>query len=515
MSNLLSFPSEGSDALALFKAGLTASAALIRLREQHLSINIADFYSKWTGFDRLSNSTKTADPYLLTDSGNAEFFASEYQGIVRYDHARRTWMIFDGHHWREDRTAGVERLSLDSIRARVALGIAHNPDDDKRKALLKWGAKSEGAAHRRATVTLAAPVEGVAVSGDEWDRDPWLIGVANGVVDLRTGERRDGRPEDGITKVLPVAFNPDAQCPRWERFIQEIFAGHTDLADYMHRVIGYSATGATTEQVFWILYGSGSNGKSTFIETLHRVLGPHMWTMPFPSSSWSDSMGEYQKASLMGRRFVTSSEVKRRGELNEELVKSLTGGDMINARHPYGRPIEFTPEAKFFLRVNEPPIIRDETHGMWRRLKLIPFKQTFAVDTTLADTLAGELEGILAWIVRGTLAWQRDGLQEPSVVREATASYRQEMDSLSDFIDEGCVLGDEMQVRATDFYDAYVRWCKDAGARDGDRLKSKAFGEKCSSRFRKKHTNRGTVYFGVGLRVRAAEQQGLPDVDDL
>src|SRR5262249_8997297 len=150
---------------------------------------------------------------------------------------------------------------------------------------------------------------------------------------------------------------------------------------------------------FWILWGNGANGKSTLVETLMRaVFGEaYSWTMPFPTVGWSNAMSEYQKACLVGQRLVQASEVSRRGELNDELIKSLTGGDTINARHPYGRPFQFSPVLKPFLRVNDKPIIHDQSHGMWRRVKLVPFTQTFRINNTLADELLAEASGILTW----------------------------------------------------------------------------------------------------------------------
>ena len=152
----------------------------------------------------------------------------------------------------------------------------------------------------------------------------------------------------------------------------------------MQRVIGCALTGLTEEQVFWILWGDGANGKNTLMECLmNAVFGQdYAWTMPFPTAGWSNAMSEYQRACLVGQRLVAANEVAQGGQLNEEFVKSLTGGDTMNARHPYGLPFQFVPSAKLFLRVNEKPVIRDESHGMWRRVKLVPFTQTFEVDTT-------------------------------------------------------------------------------------------------------------------------------------
>ena len=188
------------------------------------------------------------------------------------------------------------------------------------------------------------------------------------------------------------------------------------------------------------------------------------------------------------------------GQLNEELIKSLTGGDTINARHPYGRPFQFAPKAKIFLRVNDKPAIRDESHGMWRRVKLVPFTRTFGVDTTLADTLASEASGILTWAVRGCLNWQRDGLGHPGVVDEATSEYQHDSDTLSRFVDECCLLGDEHKVGAQDLYRGYQSWCRESDIPPVDQFTQKAFGTRLRQRFRAKD-GRTVTYWGLGLRA--------------
>ena len=264
------------------------------------------------------------------------------------------------------------------------------------------------------------------MAGDEWDPDPWGLGVKNGVVTLDTGTLRDGRAEDFITKVALITFDVGADCPRWLQILDEIFADNPELVAYMKRVAGYILTGITTEQCFFVLHGVGANGKTTFIETLRHVLGHDFcWSMPFPSASWSDSISEYQRAELVGRRLVVTSELSRQKELNAELVKSLTGSDRINARRVRERPFTFTPTAKFVLAVNDPPVIEDTSVGMWRRVKLIPFLQSFDTpDMTLGDALRAEAPGILTWAVEGCLEWQKGGLQPPECVEIATAEYR-------------------------------------------------------------------------------------------
>lgn len=449
-----------------------------------------------------SPAPEKAREFPPTDSGNAEAFAADVGSIVCHDHARREWFVFTGHRFEPNTTAQVDRLALETIR-RMQISASLIASDTKRKAALRWAVDSENRSRRDNLLACAAKIKELADAGDRWDATPGLFSVQNGILELDKGRLRPGRPEDRITKASPVIYDAAAACDRWEQFLAQVFADHPEIGPYLQRVIGYALTGLTTEQQFWILYGLGANGKSTLIETLlHHIFGSrgYAWAMPFPGAGWSNSMSEYQKAGLMGRRFVTASEVTRRGHLNEELIKSLTGDDTINARHPYGRPFQFVPVAKFFLRVNEKPVIRDESHGMWRRVKLIEFSQTFSVDTTLAATLAAEAPGILAWAVRGAVDWFREGLCEPACVQAATNTYREESDPLADFFHERCVILERARVGGRELFTAYRQWCDARQMPADERMGQKVFG----LRIREKHPNVGTarkaIYGGIGLQ---------------
>jgi putative DNA primase/helicase len=221
--------------------------------------------------------------------------------------------------------------------------------------------------------------------------------------------------------------------------------------------------------------------------------------MPFPTADWSMTMSEYQRASLLGRRFVTASEVARRGHLHEDFIKSLTGDDMINARHPYGRPFQFVPVGKFFLRVNEKPIIRDPSHSMWRRVKLISFRQTFTVDTGLATTLAAEAAGILNWMIDGCTQWQREGLREPSHVTAATSAYRGECDPLAEFLSDCCRITTGVSVGGGELFRAYRAWCDRRQLAADDRLSQTAFGTRIKDRFPDIGNSRKVQYSGISL----------------
>jgi putative DNA primase/helicase len=450
-----------------------------------------------------------ADTCPLTEAGDAEFFASMFADTARYDHRRSRWLHFRQHHWTPQITGEVHRMALAAIRARQG-AATRITDTEKRKKHFAWAIGGEARKRQANMMALAQNVKPLADAGDAWDTDPWLLGVTNGVLDLRTGHLRDGRPADAVTKVALVGYDPAATCPRWDRFLREIFADHPEIGDYLQRAIGYALTGDTGEQVFWILFGEGANGKSTLMEVLMLgIFGPaYSWTMPFPTAGWSNAMSEYQKAELAGQRLVQASEVARRAELNEELIKSLTGTDSINARHPYGRPFSFEPAAKFFLRVNDKPVIRDQTHSMWRRPKLVPFTQIFPPNRTLRDTLLAEAPGILAWAVRGCLDWQRDGLRHPAVVEAATQEYRAESDPLVQFFADRCVIDSNAHVAAKDLFNAYQSWCTAEHMAGPDRLSQQAFGLRIRERFEAVE-KRTVTYKGIGLMTRQEPPDGL------
>jgi putative DNA primase/helicase len=446
-----------------------------------------------------------------TDAGNAEYFEREAKGHLAFDHTARQWFKFTGHHWEPDKTKDVVERALKVVRQRQRDALLI-PDSTERRAALKFSVKSEDRKHLTDLVDLASSKPTIRVDGSNWDCDPMLFGVQNGVLDLDTQRFRAGRPSDYITKVAPVFYDASAACPRFKEFIKEIFADHPELGDYLQRCVGYWLTGLTTEQVFWILWGLGANGKSTLIEVLlHALFGQRAygWVMPFPTASWTTAISEYQRAELPGRRFVTASEVKQRGHLHEDFIKSLTGGDSVNARQIYGRPFTFVPVGKFVLRCNERPIIRDLTPSMWRRVKLVPFTQEFAVNAKLSQELMNEASGILNWALEGVRKWRTDGLKEPDIVHATTQEYRDDSDVLTHFVDERCLEIPGKSVKGRDLYTAYLRWEDDRRTTTEDRLSQKAFGLRIKAKYPDIGT-RTAQYSGLVLRSGEPEVENAP-----
>jgi putative DNA primase/helicase len=440
-----------------------------------------------------------------TDSGNADFFEREVDHRLAYDHTAKRWYEFDGHHWHQDLVQHVQERAVHAMRARQH-EAAQLADKEARKVALAWAIKSEDRRRITDLLALAQSRATIAVDASIWDPQPLLFGVRNGVLNLERGELRRGCTMDRITRVSPVIYDGTARAPRFETFLKEIFASAPDILPWLQRVLGYCLTGCTSEQCFWIWWGSGGNGKSTLLSLLLQSIfgegdASYAWAMPFPTAHWSTAVTEYQRAELPGRRLVAASEVKRRAPLHEDFVKSLTGGDRVNARAPYGRPFNFTPICKFLLLCNERPIIRDLTVSMWRRVRLVPFVETFALDETLAPTLAAEAAGVLNWLLQGCREWQRDGLrQAPAVVEAATQQYRDESDQLLQFYADRCIVLEGLSVGGAELFAAYRHWCDARHLSDEDRLTQKTFGLRVKERFPDISTStRKVVYSGLGL----------------
>jgi putative DNA primase/helicase len=273
-----------------------------------------------------------------------------------------------------------------------------------------------------------------------------------------------------------------------------------DVADFVWRALGYALTGDMREQVFFLLFVRGSNGKSTLVDLVGRILGDYALTVGF-STFERERPGAISAdvANLDGKRFVSASEGSG-NVLYAPLLKDITGGERISARHLYGNPFTFRPTCKIFLSTNELPRVHDDSDGLWRRLRQVPFTSRFegaSDDRSLKDTLLSEAPGILAWLVRGCLVWQARGLDAPAAVAEATAQYRADCDPLGRFLDEACELIPTAEVRASELFRHYAEWADRAGLSDRERLSATAFGRKCSERFVRAKTRSGMVYQGV------------------
>jgi putative DNA primase/helicase len=356
--------------------------------------------------------------YAKTDAGNAELFTQLYGDRVRFDRRRRRWLLWGEHHWRTDTDGAIYRMAVEAVRQRYHAATALE-DQDERQRQARFAIGSENRQRLEAMLSLAQSQIPISDAGEGWDADGWLLGVANGVIDLRSGNLMPGRPSQRITNFVPVNFDPEASCPRWLRFLDEIFGGDVALIDFIAKAVGHSLTGDISEQCVFICHGSGANGKSVFLSVLRGLAGAYVYNAPFATFELSNRNSiPNDLAALAGARLVTSSETNDGSRLNEARFKALSGGDPITARFLNAEFFTFVPEAKFWLAVNHRPRVEDLSHGFWRRVRLVPFTRTFDADQDkgLPAKLLRELPGILSWAVNGCLAWQREGLDAPPAV---------------------------------------------------------------------------------------------------
>ena len=422
----------------------------------------------------LSNAADVATDVLVTgtdeglnDTGNAERFISACGGHLRYVPELKAWLIWRDGHWRFDSFGEVMEFAK-----QVAKGLyaeaANASNQSSRGMVARWANSSLQITRLKAMVELSQPR--LAVSVTQLDADPWMLGVKNGVVDLRKGELRDARPEDFITKLADVAFDPSASCPVWEAFVKGCMGGSQDLVDLIQIAAGYSLTGLTTEQVFFFLYGSGANGKSTFINALREIMGANaIQSQPetiMAQRNASASGPTPEIARLARVRLVAMVETEEGQRLAESRLKQLTGGDAITARVLHGSPFDFVPRMKLWISGNHKPVIRGDDHGIWRRIVMVPFNVVLKPeqrDKELPNKLRAEFSGILSWLLQGCLKWQQHGLAIPPEVERQVEQYRSEMDLIAQWLDDCCTQEPQSRCPARGAYISFSNWCRQGG----------------------------------------------------
>lgn len=451
----------------------------------------------------------------LDGIGNGERFIDQHGRDVRFCYELDSWLVWTGRRWSLDSQAQVEAMAKKTARLILkemerALDEARDAGtpDDEIEAIEKAYRKQYISAARvhgvKDTLKMAQSEQGVKVSIPQIDANPMLLNVRNGTVDLATGRLRPHRRGDGITKLAPASFDPDADSTLWQEFLDRVFDGDEDLIAYIQRAVGYSLTGGVGEQCLFFLHGAGQNGKSVFIQTLLHVLGEYAQKAPtemIMKQDRSSSGGATpDMARLRGVRLAVTAELEENQRMGEARVKDLTGADRIVARHLYREPIEFDPTHKLWIYGNHKPAIRGTDDGIWRRIRLIPFTVRIPdqeKDPDLTAKLGRERDGILAWAVRGCLEWQRDGLGLPHAVASATEAYRSESDRLGDFIEECCAVEMCARVGKSDLYAAYEAWCRQSGEYA---MSKKKLGQRLAERgFEEERTKQQREWIGLRL----------------
>lgn len=437
----------------------------------------------------------------LTDLGNARRLIAQHGDDIRYNCTNGKWLLFNRIRWLEDARGDIYLKAKDTVKA-IYDEAAQALDESTRKQIAKHAMKSESRRGLEAMVALAKTEPGIAITAKELDPAPWKLNVLNGTIDLKTGELLEHNRDDLITKLAPVEYDVEAPCPQWLNFLNKIMAGNQNLIDFLQKAHGYSLTGDTREQVVIIEHGGGANGKSTKQGITQDILGDYARTTSF--NTFLARNGEATRndlAALSGTRFVSASEMTDGKRLDEGVVKQLCGGDEITARFLYGEYFTFKPSFKVWLACNHRPVIKDTSHAMWRRIRLIPFDITIPEgeqDKELPKRLRAESAGILAWMVQGCLKWQTEGLGMPEEIKAATEGYRAEQDTLAAFLSDCTIADTSGQVKASDLYEAYEKWSEENGERPlSQRRFTKCLEEKGFDRYR----GTGNKYVWTGLNL--------------
>lgn len=453
-------------------------------------------------------TTKISRGRPCTDIGNAERLIDHHGDDMLYFAPAKEWLIWDGKRWAADRTLKHRTLAKKVVRT-IYDEAAAATDSEQRKSLAKWAVNSESAGRVSAMVTLAE--SDVAVTEEDLDKDVWLVNTQNGTLNLRTGQLEPHDRGDRLTKITKVAYNPNAQCPRWMQFLDEIMQGDQELIDYLQRAVGYTLTGDDSEQCFLVLYGVGANGKGTFVNTLAAILGDYAGTCGRDVIAGgirkSQGAANEELVDLRGQRLVTATETEQGEPLAEAMVKRITGGDPITARKLFGHNITFNATFTLWLSTNHLPKISGTDDGIWRRLKLVPFNAKFPEgrnDPHLKEKLIEEAEGILAWAVEGVRLWQAHGLTTPESVRSATHDYRAESDHVQQFIDDECDVSTEMKELQKTVFARYVKWCEDETQTPLSSLEFKRTLERKGLTVKRVSHNGSFGNCFLGLRIRSS-----------
>lgn len=410
----------------------------------------------------------------LSDTGNGRRLVDTFGSAIRYTPGLG-WFHWSQGYWRPD----SESLEIQELAKRlspiIASEVVNYDDADKQAEVVRWATQSKSNARIKGAIENANSDPRILVDVNHWDSDENLLGVLNGVIDLRTGELLRGRPDLYITRRAPVAYSPGMRNVRWEQFLDFATGGDKEFQDWLQRAAGYSLTGSSKYDIMFLVYGPPGSGKNTMVEAIVKCLGTQQYAWPLDSSILAANDGQasstdmYHWAELRGRRLVWVDELPDSERLKENSVKKLTGSSEISARSPGERPFTFQSRAKLWISTNHRPIITDD--AMWRRIRPIPFtKVPDNPDPDLKEYIfdpEGALPAVLSWAVEGAIKMlgssNRDALGWCSRVSEAADIYRKNEDRIGIFLEEETNRVDGASVPVKSLYSLYRLWSEDRG----------------------------------------------------
>lgn len=456
--------------------------------EEVLDTGIVGRISEWLAVQRTVRAPEPiealVDEFRATDVGNSHRLVRRHGENLHYDGTNQRWLIWDNHRWIPDDRLQVFEWAKDTVQTMHELALSLRMGTPERNDLQKWAKQSESSSRIDAMVKLSRSAGLVPVLADELDTNPWLLTLQNVTLDLRTGDAGPHQRDHLITRMVHTKWDPEAACPTWDRYLSTAMAGNTEMIGYIQRLVGYTLTGITSEQLMVFCYGPPDTGKTTLVETMASLLDEFAEKMPVDLllTGLKDS-GEYDLAKLKGARYAFAVEPGEERRLNISRVKELSGDDTIRGRNPYGKPFSFRPSHKIWLATNHQPNVRGIDEAIWTRLRVVPFEVQIPEadqDPQLKEKLKREFPGILRWAVEGCLAWQKAGLQTPDRVRNAVRAYKAENDIVASWAEMRLEWGDkDSRCTSESLHKDYTEWCRNHG--EHGILTPNAFGRKFSS----------------------------------
>ena len=404
--------------------------------------------------------------YSTTDNGSGRLFSDIVRGQARYVASRKSWFIYDGARWTPDEG---DMATMEMCKA-IGDALTHYAfaiqDENERKQYLKYTLRWMTRNYRKTILDDAASVYNIGMG--EFDADVNLLNCKNGTLDLKTMQFRSHNPDDKITKIADVVYDPNARCPRFEQFLIEVMSGDADKSAFLQKALGYALSGDSQYECMFILYGATTrNGKSTLMESILRVFGDYGLTVApetIAAKQRNSSGPSEDLARLAGRRLANISEPSRGMRLNAAQVKSMTGNDSINARFLHCNSFDFRPQFKLYINTNYLPSVDDMSLFSSNRVRVIPFDRHFEPqeqDPNLKHLFAEEeaKSAILNWLIAGWQLLQKEGLDSPAAVVEATKEYSRDSNKIALFAEEKLIEDKTGEARTAAVYERYKEWC--------------------------------------------------------
>jgi putative DNA primase/helicase len=415
--------------------------------------------------EKLGQSAEEIEDYKITDMANAKRLVKLYGDKARYVPAWNNWIIWNGKYWERDDALKIVNLAKQTV-VSMYDQTSSIADAAKRTEFAKNIPKCEGSYKIKAMIELAR--SDAVTKHDEFDTHPMLFNCQNGTLDLTTGKLKSFDPKDMLTKFSDVRYDPNAKCPKWLQSLHKAFQGSEGLIRYYQKLAGYTMTGSTQEQCFFLLWGSGANLKTTLLNMQEAVLGDYARkadTNSFMKKDSRSASGDLVR--LRSARFVKAIESDVGQRLAENLIKTVCGDDGLVCRKLYEDEQEYNVEFKLLLATNNKPRIDGTELGIWRKVKLIPFTFTMPDKERVKDyhkiLIAEELSGVLNWMLEGCMLWQKEGLKDCTEVSDATAEYKTENDSVAKFLNAMTVRETGLKISARMTYTAYKQYCDEMG----------------------------------------------------